>query len=132
MKYCENDLFHLVWVERVLGAVHLGPGDEVQRLTVRANVLDLADGLGGGGHVVGHVLLLGPGDQLLRGPGVGVGELAGVGRHAAAVAVGHHVVAGARARAGVAPLTQVVAAAASAPETGKHVTKKNFAAKLLK
>ena len=63
MKYCENDLFHLVWVERVLGAVHLGAGDEVQRLPVRADVLDLADGLGGGGHVVGDVLLLGPGHQ---------------------------------------------------------------------
>ena len=125
----EMTYFHLVWVERVLGAVHLGAGHEVQRLPVWADVLDLADGLGGGGHVVGHVLLLGPGDQLLRGPGVGVGELAGVWRHAAAVPVGDHVVAGARARAGVPRALTKVVTAASSPEAVKHVT---IAAKLLK
>ncbi len=100
------------------------PGNEVQRLTVRPDVLHLPDGLGGGGHVVGHVLLLCPGHQggLARVSAL-VAELTGVWGHAPAVTIGHHLVSTACSapRAGVTPLTQIVASAA-APAIRQNIT----------
>ena len=86
------------------------PGYKVQGLAVWPDVLHLPDGLGGGGHVVGHVLLLCPGHQGGLPVSALVAELTRVWRHLPAVAIGHHLVSAACSapRAGVAPLTQIV------------------------